>query len=304
MAFWAVAASKAIRAVAPGGTPGRNGGKERIVKKRLAPIVFILGALIALSVLLYPIVAGYVNSKNQSRAVMDYLDDMAVVDGSGKLVMLEAARAHNLWLLGKSNRFSFTDGETAQYKRLLDAGRGIMGVLEIDKIGVRLPIYHGTDEAVLQVGIGHMQNSSLPVGGAGTHVFITGHRGLPSSKLLSNLDKIAEGDVFILYVLSDTLTYQVDEIKIVLPDEAETMTIDRDMDYCTLVTCTPYGVNTHRLLVRGQRIETAPVETIIPNARRLDKLTVLPFFLVPVLLVLFIVAAVKCVQISKRKKAE
>ena len=274
------------------------------MKKHLVSIVFILGAVITLSVLLYPIVADYVNAQNQSRAVTRYLDEVAVMDDSEKQAILENAREYNERLLHKSNRFRFTEAETADYNRQMDTGRGVMGVLEIDKIDVKLPIYHGTDENVLQVGLGHMQSTSLPVGGEGTHAFVTGHRGLPSSKLLTNLDKIAEGDIFVLHIFSDILTYQVDEIRTVLPEEAKNLTIDPDMDYCTLVTCTPYGVNTHRLLVRGHRIESAVTETLSPDAHRLDKLLVLPLFLLPVLLILLIFSIVKCIKISKGGKAK
>jgi len=274
------------------------------MKKYLIGIAFLLGALITLSVLLYPIVANYVNSQNQSRAVAGYLADVAVIDESEKLAMLENANEYNHWLLYKSNRFFFTPEETEHYNQQLDTGHGVMGVLEIDRINVKLPIFHGTDENVLQVGIGHMQNTSLPMGGIGSHVYITGHRGLPSSKLLTNLDKLAEGDLFALYILGDVLSYQVDEIKTVLPEEADAITIDPEMDYCTLVTCTPYGVNTHRLLVRGHRVEIAIAETFAADAHRLDMQLALLLLLLPALLVLLILAAVKCIKISKGGKAK
>jgi len=274
------------------------------MKKYWIPIACALGVLIALFVSLYPIVADYINARNQSRAVMSYLDTVASMDEDGKQAMLEAAREHNGWLLEKPDRFRFTEEETARYNRLLDTGRGVMGVLEIDKIDVKLPIYHSTDVSVLQIGIGHMPSSSLPVGGTGTHAFITGHRGLPSSKLLTHLDKMAEGDIFVLYILDDILTYRVDEIKTVLPEDARTQAIDPGGDYCTLVTCTPYGVNTHRLLVRGHRIETTRHEPLGAEAHRLNKLLALPFFLSPALLALLVFAAAKCIQISRGGKAK
>jgi len=275
------------------------------MKKHLITIAFILGAIITLSVLLYPAVADLVNSRKQTNIVMSYLDDVAAMDESSKQEMLDAATEYNERLLHKPNRFKSTAEEEAEYQRQLDTGRGVMGVLEIDKIGVKLPIYHGTDEGVLQVGLGHMPSTSLPVGGAGTHAFITGHRGLPSSKLLTNLDRMAEGDIFILHILSDILTYQVDEIKTVLPDDAKAIGIDSDMDCCTLVTCTPYAVNTHRLLVRGHRIENAAVFTMPEtDAHRLDRVLVLPLFLLPVLLVLLVFAIARCIKISKGGKAK
>ena len=275
------------------------------MKKHLITIAFILGAIVTLSVLLYPAVADMVNSRKQTSVVMSYLDDVAAMDDTSKQEMLDAAAEYNERLLHKPNRFKSTAEEEAEYLRQLDTGRGVMGVLEIDKIGVKLPIYHGTDEGVLQVGLGHMPSTSLPVGGAGTHAFITGHRGMPSSKLLTNLDRMAEGDVFILHILSDILTYQVDEIKTVLPDDAKAISIDSDADYCTLVTCTPYAVNTHRLLVRGHRIENVAVFAMPEtDAHRLDKALVLPIFLLPVLLVLLVFAIARCIKISKGGKAK
>jgi len=275
------------------------------MKKHLMRAAFVLGVIIALSVLLYPVVADLVNSRSQSRAVMGYMADVEA-EGVDWQAMLEEAREWNQWLLGKQNKFKFTAEETARYNRLMDTGRGVIAVLEIGKIDVKLPVYHGTDEGVLQVGVGHMEGTSLPTGGAGTHTFLTGHRGLPSSKLLSHLDKMAVGDIFYLYVLSDVLTYEVDEINTVLPDEAGTLPIDPDMDFCTLVTCTPYGVNTHRLLVRGRRIENAAVpQTFVPSeARRPDKFLVLLIFLAPVLLFVLIFALVRCIKIAKGRKAK
>jgi len=275
------------------------------MKKHLITIAFILGVIITLSVLLYPAVADLVNSRRQSSVVMSYLDDVAAMDDTSKQEMLDAAAEYNKLLLRRPNRFEPTEEESAEYLRQLDTGRGVMGVLEIDKIGVKLPIYHGTDEGVLQVGLGHMPSTSLPVGGAGTHAFVTGHRGLPSSKLLTNLDRMAEGDVFTLHILNDILTYQVDEIKTVLPDDADAIGIAPDMDYCTLVTCTPYAVNTHRLLVRGHRIENAAVFAMpATDAHRLNKVLVLPIFLLPVLLALLAFVIARCIKISKGGKAK
>lgn len=153
------------------------------------------------------------------------------------------------------SRFNLTDEERAKYEKTLDVtGTGIMGYVEIPKISVSLPIYHGTDATVLQIAIGHIPGSSLPVGGQGTHCVISGHRGLPSARLFTDIDQLREGDLFMLNVLGKTLTYQVDQIRVVLPDELDDLAIDDGQDYCTLVTCTPYGVNTHRLLVRGHRV--------------------------------------------------
>ena len=224
-------------------------------KKPLMILLLALGVAVFFALLLYPTVSNYVNTRNQSRVVTNYLDDSVGMNEGERDALLEAAHAYNRYLLTKKNRYKFTDEETTAYKNLLDTGHGMMGVLAIDKIGVNLPIYHGTDEGVLQIGIGHLHGSSLPVGGSGTHTVITGHRGLPSSKLLTNLDRLMEGDLFVLHILDETLTYQVDQILTVKPEEVNSLDIERGMDYCTLVTCTPYGKNTHRLLVRGNRVE-------------------------------------------------
>jgi sortase A len=273
------------------------------MKKHIISILFLLGVLTSISVLLYPFAADYVNSRSQSRVVTNYVDDVATMDDGSRQAMLDVAHEYNQNLRGNANRFKYTEEETAAYRKLLDVGHGVMGILIIDKINVNLPIYHGTDETVLQVGIGHLQGTSLPVGGSGTHAFITGHRGLPSSKLLSNLDKLAQGDTFALYILGETLTYQVDNIQTVTPDEVKALDIDINMDYCTLVTCTPYGINTHRLLVRGSRVENvagAGWETAYADAKRLDTILIILLFLVPVLPAFLLYAIVRCVKIHKR----
>jgi len=270
-------------------------------KKYIAVIIVILVVVIDLSVLLYPTVSDYINAHSQSRVVAKYIDDVAGIDDNNAQALLDAARAYNQTLLTKTDRFQFTSEEMAAYQKLLDVSGGVMGILVIDKINVKLPIYHGTDEGVLQVGLGHLPGSSLPVGGVGTHTIITGHRGLPSSTLLIDLNKMAEGHTFVLYVLGETLTYQVDEIDTVEPQQVEELTIDPNMDYCTLVTCTPYGINTHRLLVRGHRIENASDTQWIfsADADRLDKAMILLIFNIPVLPILLIYGIVKYRKIRK-----
>jgi sortase A len=260
-------------------------------KQTIIIIVFILGLIIGFSVLLYPTIGEYFNSISQSRAVAYYLDDVAAMDNGKMRAILEAAYEYNENLLHKQDRFTFTEADTTEYKKQLNSGRGVMGILSIDKVDIQLPIYHGTDQGVLQAGIGHMQGTSLPVGGIGTHAFITGHRGVPSSKLLTDLNKMEKGDTFMLYVMGDILTYKVDEIQTVEPHEVRALDIDPDMDYCTLVTCTPYGVNTHRLLVRGRRIENAAApgwEAVYAGAKWLDQTIVILIFLVPVILFLIL----------------
>lgn len=180
--------------------------------------------------------------------------------------MMEDAEAYNSRLLEKKeNRYRLTEAEEEEYNSLLDVtGTGIMGYVEIPKLKMSLPIYHGTEDTVLQIAVGHLEGSSLPVGGSGTHCVLTGHRGLPSAKLFSNLDEMEEGDTFSIHVLDRTLTYQVDQIRIVEPREVEDLEIEEGKDYCTLLTCTPYGINSHRLLVRGYRIANAVSAQRIP----------------------------------------
>ena len=193
--------------------------------------------------------------------------------------MWNAAAEYNRRLLADTgNRYRMTEAEEEEYESLFDVtGTGIMGYVEIPKIKTSLPIYHGTDEAVLQIAIGHLAGSSLPVGGEGTHCVLTGHRGLPSAKLFTNLDEMEEGDTFSLHVLDQTLTYEVDQIRIVEPQELEDLEIEAGKDYCTLVTCTPYGVNSHRLLVRGHRIETPEESVPVPaDAVQVDRFLVAP----------------------------
>ena len=271
---------------------------DKKTKKTIIAIVVILLIVVDLGVMLYPKISAYVNSQSQTRAVVQYFDDVEAAGAENMKKLLEEAREYNKGLLKNANRFNMSDEEKAEYNRQLDAGRGVIGTLVIDKIEVKLPIYHGTNESVLQIGLGHMAGTSLPVGGAGTHAFISGHRGLPSSTLLTDLDRMEIGDKFVLYVMGETLTYQVDDIQTVEPHEVDALDIDPDKDYCTLVTCTPYGINTHRLLVRGQRIanDSNGWDAMYMEARLLDKTKVILaaiILLAPVLIVYSIIRSRK-----------
>jgi len=276
------------------------------MKKYIIHITFITVILIGFSVLLYPYVSKYINSLSQTRVVDQYFDEVVGMDGEKKARLLENAHLYNKGLLKKPFRFEFTDEETEEYREQLNIGKSVIGVLEIDKINVKLPIYHGTTEGVLQNGIGHLQGSSLPVGGADTHAIITGHRGLPSSKLLSDLDYLEEGDVFLLYILGETLTYQVDDIKTVDPDELRALDIEKGRDYCTLVTCTPYGINSHRLLVRGHRIETARANRnwseFQSGAAWINRIVSILIFLIPAATGITLYTVIRVVRIRKSGK--
>ncbi|MGN1075239.1 MAG: class C sortase [Eubacteriales bacterium] len=255
--------------------------------------LLVLLLLAGLSLLLYPAVSDYWNSLHQTRAIAGYAEGVAALDGTRYEELWQAARDYNDALARHETDFT-PDGERlADYASQLDAsGNGVMGYIEIPSIQVSLPIYHGTDEAVLQVAAGHLEWSSLPVGGESTHCVLSGHRGLPSAKLFTNLDRLAVGDVFLLRVLDEVLTYEVDQILIVEPSETDALRIVGGMDYCTLVTCTPYGVNTHRLLVRGHRIENAEearTVRVTADAVQIEPLLVAPVAAIPLLAVLLIV---------------
>jgi sortase A len=218
------------------------------------------------SLLLYPTVSDYWNEFHQSRAIAGYVEAVDDMGDEEAEKLIEEAREYNEQLLSKADRWNLSDEELAEYESILDiTGTGIMAYVEIPNISVYLPIYHGTDDAVLQIGAGHIEGSSLPVGGESTHSVLSGHRGLKSAKLFTDIDQLTEGDVFMLHVLNETLTYQVDQIRIVLPEELDDLKIETGEDYCTLITCTPYGVNTHRLLVRGHRIENEETAGVITS---------------------------------------
>ena len=276
------------------------------MRKHLSTIILILVFLVGLSLLLYPTVSDYWNSLHQSRAIAQYSEEVANLDNEQYDKLWAQAEAYNEMLIGKAQRFVLSEEEKAKYEQLLDlSGTGIMGYIEIPEIKCSLPIYHGTDEAVLQIAIGHIEGSSLPVGGPGTHAVLSGHRGLPSAKLFTDLDKLDTGDTFILRVLDETLTYEVDQILIVEPHELAALEIEPDKDYCTLVTCTPYGINTQRLLVRGHRVENqeqAQAVRVTADAMQIDPLIVAPLVAVPLLLLLLVLLLVKTG--NKRKSSE
>ena len=261
------------------------------MKKHLSTILLFLMFLAGLSLLLYPTVSDYYNSFHQSRAIARYAQSVSEMENVDYDGLLEQARAYNQALAANPDRWILNDQERQGYEGLLNlTGSGMMGYVEIPKLDLSLPIYHGTDEAVLQIAVGHIEGSSLPVGGTGTHTVLSGHRGLPSAKLFTNLDELVTGDTFLLQVLDETLTYEVDQILIVEPDDLDALSIDPEEDYCTLVTCTPYGINTHRLLVRGHRIETAEDSTVrvTADAMQIEPVLVAPAIAVPILLVLLL----------------
>ena len=256
-------------------------------------VFLVLLLLAGVSLLLYPSLSDYWNSMHQTRAIASYAETVSQLDTAQYDEMWKVAQDYNRALSQRETAFALTDEQKAAYESLLDvSGLGVMGYIEIPEIDCSLPIYHGTEESVLQVAVGHLEWSNLPVGGEGTHCVLSGHRGLPSAKLFTNLDKLAVGDTFLLRVLDEVLTYEVDQILIVEPEQVDALGIVPGEDYCTLVTCTPYGINTHRLLVRGHRVENTPEAArmhVTADATQFDPLLVAPVLAIPVLLLLLII---------------
>ena len=275
------------------------------LKKQLPNIIFGLIFVIGICVFLYPSVSNYINSKNQSRVITNYQEALDNIPEEDYTKYWNDAIAYNEALAQKTMSFTLSEEELAEYNSILDAtGTGVIGYIEIENIGVNLPIYHGTAESVLQVGIGHLEGTSFPTGTTSTHAVLSGHRGLPSSKLFSDLDQMIVGDTFLLHILNQTFAYQVDQINIVLPDESQDLAIQTDKEYVTLVTCTPYGVNTHRLLVRAKRVDyNEETKLIVPaDAVRYGNLVVAPFIGAPLLLIAFIVYLIMTSKGVNKKK--
>ena len=274
------------------------------MRKNLSTIILILIFLVGLSVMLYPSVSDAVNRKHQSRAVAGYAEELEQLSDADYQTYFDAADAYNRQLNTTPNAFYKPDLVSGYAQTLDISGTGIMGYITIPKISVELPIYHGTDEGVLQVAAGHLEGSSLPVGGAGTHAVISAHRGLPSAKLFTNLDELEVGDRFTITVLNRVLTYEVDQISIVLPTEIDQLLPTEGMDYVTLMTCTPYGINTHRLLVRGKRVETTESQKhirVAADAFRIEPIIVAPILAIPMLLAA-LVGVLVAPHLRKRSK--
>ncbi len=276
-------------------TGGDSKSKKKKSKKIVSRIITIALAVLlvgGLGVMFYPSVSDWWNSMHASRSISEYVMAVESVNNEEISRMIGQARSYNQRLAG-SQHFDLSEEEYAEYESLLDiSGTGIMGYISIPSINVSLPIYHGTDETVLQIAAGHLAGSSLPVGGKGTHSIISGHRGLPSAKLFTDLDKLVVGDTFVISILNENITYRVDQIKVVLPEDTSELAISKDNDYCTLVTCTPYGINTHRMLVRGHRVENEEQELVVfitPDASKVPNYIVAVFIIIPTLVIMTIV---------------
>ena len=257
-------------------------------------ILLVLMLFVGVCGLLYPSVSQYWNSKTQTRAVENYQDILDQLQPADYEKYFQEAEAYNT-ALGQLSSPLTEYGQLTNYAAVLDvSGTGIMGYISIPKLGVELPLYHGISAEVLNVACGHMEGTSLPIGGESTHSVLSAHRGLPHARLFTDLDKMELGDTFQITILDRMVTYQVDQIKVVRPDETNDVQIVPGEDLCTLLTCTPYGINSHRMLVRGTRIENAPaVLRVTSNAYRIDSLVATPVVAAPILLVLLIVLMVK-----------
>ena len=276
----------------------------RWIKENRVTLIIAAVGLFGLGLILYPSVADWWNSFHQSRAVAAYAQKVANLDSSEYERILADAEAYNNNLASKGIKWTMNGDEIAAYEKELDiTGTGIMGYITIPKIHVELPVYHGIDDAVLQIAIGHMPETSLPVGGESTHCAVSGHRGLPSAKLFTDIDKLVEGDTWTVSVLNRTLTYEVDQIRVVEPSDLSNLKLEQGKDYFTLITCTPYGINTHRLLVRGHRVDNAQGEAnVIADALQIEPVYIAPFVALPFIFILLIVMLVSTEYNRRRKK--
>lgn len=288
-----------------------------MTKRKIVTGIIIFLIIAGLSLMLYPVLSDYLKNLAFQKAINEYTASVEKIDETTYDEILAAARAYNEKLAEKgSMNPSLIDEELAEYNSLLNvSGNGVMCYVIIEKINVSLPVYHGTSDAVLQSGIGHLEGTSLPIGGESTHSVLSGHRGLPSAQLFTSIDRLAVGDTFSIRVLSERLTYEVDQILTVLPHELEALNITEGEDYCTLLTCTPYGVNTHRLLVRGHRTETPEeepqisyvppvIEAVSANSGISPQIIMIAAAVVVLLIILLIIIAVRRRKKQKPAKGE
>lgn len=262
------------------------------MKSRISTILLLLALIVGLSLLLYPSLADYWNQYHASYAISDYVETLEGMDEETLKAAWDTAHSYNDSLKTRSNHFLLSAEQQEAYKEALNLGStGIMGYIDIPNIDVTLPIYHGTDEGILQVAIGHLDWSYLPIGGESTHCVVSGHRGLPSARLFTDLDELEMGDTFTFEILDESFVYEVDQILTVLPSDMDSMIPVNGEDYVTLVTCTPYGVNSHRLLVRGHRIEgPEKVSTlrVTSEAVQIEPFIIAPMLAIPILVILLI----------------
>lgn len=260
------------------------------LKKLLPNIIVGLVLVFGVGLLAYPSISDYINELHQTRAIGSYVEKNKDISKEEKSKLLQEAKEYNESLVKKLNRYYLNEEDRKKYNSILDiTNTGVMAHMEIPKLNVYMPIYHGTDEAVLQIAIGHIAGSSFPVGGQSTHSLISGHRGLPSAKLFTDLDQLKKGDMFFIYVFDEILAYKVDKIDTVLPDEVDTLEIEEGRDYVTLITCTPYGVNSHRLLVRGERTNYSESKSKVEDVIRDNENKKITYFIIILVILLLLI---------------
>ena len=281
-----------------------HSNKENSAMKKLSTVLLIATFVAGLSLLLYPTVSNYWNTLHASRAVATYVDAVQNMGEDKRREMLQKAIDYNKSLTSDNQRLTISSARRQEYESILDVdGNGMIGYIEIPNVNITLPVYHGTNDDVLQIAIGHLDWTSLPVGGMSTHCVLSGHRGLPSAKLFTNLDQVKEGDTFVIRVLDEVLTYEVDQIRIVEPAAVDDLMIENGKDYCTLVTCTPYGVNSHRLLVRGHRVENESESIrVTSEAIQIEPLIVAPAIAIPTLIIIFVLLIASSNKKKKKQK--
>ncbi len=267
---------------------GKQKKKKKKKKVSITNILLVLIMLTGIGILAYPSVSDWWNSMHATQAIAGYVEAVETMSKEEKEAIFAKAKEYNDSLPNGVN-FNISEEKYAEYASILDVtGTGIMGYIQIQSIGVNLPVYHGVDEGILQIAVGHIPGSSFPIGGERTHAVMSGHRGLPSAKLFSDLDKLKEGDVFTVTVLDETFTYMIDQIRIVLPEETDELAIVDDKEYATLVTCTPYGVNSHRMLMRGHRIANIDGKATPADAVKIPTYIVIPAVGIPLLFVVLL----------------
>lgn len=283
-----------------------HSNKENSAMKKLSTVLLIATFVAGLSLLLYPTVSNYWNTLHASRAVATYVDAVQNMGEDKRREMLQKAIEYNKSLTSDNQRLTISSARRQEYESILDVdGNGMIGYIEIPNINITLPVYHGTNDDVLQIAVGHLDWTSLPVGGTSTHCVLSGHRGLPSAKLFTNLDQVKEGDTFVIRVLDEVLTYEVDQIRIVEPAAVDDLMIENGKDYCTLVTCTPYGVNSHRLLVRGHRVENESESIrVTSEAIQIEPLIVAPAIAIPTLIIIFVLLIASSNKKKKKQKSK
>ena len=290
-----------------GETPGGRAGRRKGIRlsDRIINGILVLALTIGICMLLYPTVSNYWNSFHQTQLIEKYSQEVSSIDAEEYERILDEARRYNAQIAEKGIDWRLTDEKRAVYERTLNPfGNGMMGYIKIPKIGVELPIFHGTKGMTMETAVGHMEQSSLPIGGAGSHCMLAGHRGLMSVMIFTHLDELQEGDTFTLRVLNETMTYEVDQIRAVLPNDVSNLIIVPGQDLCTLITCTPYGINTHRLLVRGHRIGTVidPMSYYVNGAFPADAVQIQPMYVAPFIGVPFLIILLVLGEIRRRMR--